>query len=1114
MAVLRTGNCMFNNKIADNLRSLLCDLSMLGHIDSAEGWEELRTRADALTEAFTAEIEFSLADATSRAAELFRQLAFGNINNTDEAFAHIKSLIELATAALDAEDIDHGALKEAVASTDAYLQDISSAQEEAPGGAPAIDEEFLSELEGRIDRLEKTLFQTRDGENDLEKVKAIFREYHTLKGEAGILGLKKLSEFWHSLESAIEEARHGKMTITRPITDALLELTKYGRRLLRDGKLSESDRGAVQTQLDRLLKAVGKTGAQVAPPPAQAEAVDFRTPAAKPAPAQATTPAPAAVSRKDNSRKTPKSTPAGNVPPVVAPPVKEAAPPPVKVTPAPVDQVGVAASAEPVGGTSAKKMADYVREVEQAGEGGAAATPVAGAEEPVPQEKSLRWVQIEVSKLDKLLDLVGEVSLVGSHLARGGGAFAEDKDASAGLLDLQRLCRSLHDMAAGLRMISIAPLFQRVQRAALEAGRAVNKRVEFEISGEDTRVDRIVIDKLSAALVHMARNSVDHGIESQEARRDIGKPAHGCITLAARRAGADVIIEFSDDGRGLDVERIIAKARKTGMIGVDEKLTPEQGANLIFAQGLSTSESVTGLSGRGVGMAVVRESAEALRGRVEIENFPGKGVTFRVRFPVALAAVETLLVRLGDNTLALPVQSVRETFRINRQQLSSVEGKGKIVTLRGIVVPMICLSGHLGLVSRTSDDPEQGVLILVEEGEKLCAILVDEVLETRQVVIRPLEGRLREIPDITGAALLSDRQVALVLDMRRLVDTTHICAGSSFSAASVLQAGSERQVETVSVGSNSVGLIDFSLKTRKQDGSVKTHVFAINAFKTREFVPVTPLTPVPDMPKGFAGMLLLRQETIPVMALDVLLGFAPAQGRNPEFDEIIIICEFSGVTVGFLVSDVNSVSYVTWDDIRQPPDAGKSFNINYVIGTIQLDRLRENIKPEEREAIAFLLDFERIVQQVLDLYGDIGAELTEIQLRKEHNRVLLVEDSPLIRRETAEVLRKAGLEVIEASNGKEAISIVDRLYNQARDEKRSIFNYLDLILSDIEMPLLDGYSLTRHIKSHPDLRLLPTLLHSSLTNETIVRRAREVHADGFVPKCDPHKLAEHLRKYL
>ena len=978
---------MFNNEIADNLRSLLSDLSMLGHIDSAEGWDELRARADALTESFTAEIEFSLADATSRAAELFRQLSYGNINDTDEAFAHLQSLIELAAAALEVDDIDHGALKEAVASTDAYLQDITSAREEAPGGAPAIDEEFLNELEGRIDRLEKTLFQTRDGENDVEKVKGIFREYHTLKGEAGILGLKKLSEFWHALESAIEEARHGKMNITRPIIDALLELTKYGRRLLRDGKLSEADRGAVQSQLDRLLKAVGKTGSSVPPSPAQAVAVDFRTPAAKSAPASAP------ATPKIGTPAAQKSASAAGDSPSAAPVSKDNHPS-VKAASAPAREA-VAVVEAPAVTAPAKKTPDLASESEQAGENGAAAAAVAGGEDPVPQEKSLRWVQMEVSKLDQLLDLVGEVSLVGSHLARGGGAFAEDREASAGLLDLQRLCRSLHDMAAGLRMISIAPLFQRVQRAALEAGRAVNKRVEFELSGEDTRVDRIVIDKLSAALVHMARNSVDHGIESQEARRDIGKSAHGCITLAARRAGADVIIEFSDDGRGLDVERIIAKARKSGLIGPDEKLTPEQGANLIFAQGLSTVDNVTGLSGRGVGMAVVRESAEALRGRVEIENFPGKGVTFRVRFPVALAAVETLLVRLGDNTLALPVQSVRETFRINRQQLSSVEGKGRIVTLRGIVVPMVCLSEHLGLISRTSDDPEQGVLILVEEGEKLCAILVDEVLETRQVVIRPLEGRLREIPDITGAALLSDRQVALVLDMRRLVDSTHICAGSSFSAASVLQAGSERQVETVSVGSNSVGLIDFSLKTRKEDGRVSPHVFAINAFKTREFVPVTPLTPVPDMPKGFAGMLLLRQETIPVMALDVLLGFAPAQGRNPEFDEIIIICEFSGVTVGFLVSDVNSVSYVTWDDIHQPPDAGKSFNINYVIGTIQLDRLRENIKPEEQEAIAFLLDFERIVQQVLDLYGDIGAELTEIQLRKDHNRVLLVEDSQI-----------------------------------------------------------------------------------------------------------------------
>ncbi len=1128
---------MFNDTLVQKMNALAADVAVLEFVDSTEGWKELQQRAEELTQAFTSEAEFSLADATSRAGELFRQLSEKKINNSAEAFKHLRSLLGLVAESAAGRHPDQSLLKETVASADSYLQDITSADEDGSDAAGAIDEEFINELEGRIDRLEKTLFQTPDGEANPEKVKSIFREYHTLKGEAGILGLKKLSEFWHCVEEPIEQARHGKLTITSAITDALLELTKYGRIILHAGNLTTEQRAASDVQLAKLLAAVGKKGSPLpSAPVAEAVALDFRS-APPTKPAGSTAPAkPPAVSKPeaddddffagilaesgaegaapldragtpaDSSPADPAAT--GSESPVVPGTMLSSGQP--ATPPAPV-----ANQSKPVSPAAPDFPVASAVPAKPAVPASAAVERVESAEvvEQGVADQSMRYVQIEVGKLDQLLDLVGEVSLVGSHLARSSEITATGRSA-AELQDLQRLCRTLHDMAANLRMITIGPLFQRVQRACLDAARAVNKRIEFHASGEDTRVDRIVIDKLSAALVHMARNSVDHGIESQETRREIGKPAQGRLTLAARRAGADVIIDFSDDGKGLDTDKIVAKARKLGVIGPDEKVSAEQAAYLIFAQGLSTADSVTGLSGRGVGMAVVRESVDALRGRVELQNLPGAGVTISIRFPVALAAVETLLVRVGENTLAFPVQSVRETFKVTSEQISSVSERGQIVNLRGVVVPLIDLAQKLGIPSQAQGNPASGVLVLVDEGEKIAAVLVDDVLETRQVVIRPMEGELQKIAILSGAALLSDRQVALVLDIRRLVETVHIAAGASFTDASQRQANSDRQVETVSVGSNSVGLIDFSLRTRTEDGTVKTHIFAINAFKTREFVPISTLTPVPDMPKGFAGMLLLRSETIPVMALDVLLGFAPKQGRNPEFDQIIIICEFSGATVGFLVSEVNSVSYVTWDDIRQPPETGRAFSINYVIGTIQVGRLRNNLSADQAEEIAFLLDFERIVQQVINLYGDIGSELTNVQLRKDHNRILLVEDSPLIRRETAAALRKAGLEVLEACNGKEAIAMIERIYAQARASKSSIFNFLDLVLSDIEMPQLDGYSLTRHIKTHPDLRLLPTLLHSSLTNETIVRRAKEVHADGFVPKCDPHKLAEHLRRYL
>ncbi len=1139
---------MFSDELYQKISSLCSDLPLITQIKRGDEWEEFLARVHDLTESFTAIAEFSMADVTARAEELLYNLSVDKINQPQEAIKHIIELFDFVCHASKGSEIDHGALKQAVATADMYLDDLTSAEEDI-SDAPQIDEEFMNELEGRIDRLENTLFQTTDGESDKNKVKAIFREYHTLKGEAGILGLAKLSEFWHGVEEPIESARNGEMVLTRTIIDCLLELTKYGRNLLRKGSLSENERSFVDDSLKILNQAVGKS--PDAPKQKLAAApIDFRTsdPHDKDEEnedvqtfsseddeddffAQGGSTAGAGededdffaekssqpvqyTDEDDDFFATKDKTATIEVTAEPFTPNEETV-----YTPETVTETVNAAEEAPSAVESSEADPAPPPQPERAAIQPApsstpvkAATPENGDSQEVP-ETSMKYVNIEVHKLDQLLDLVGEVALVGSHLS-GNPEVNKIVGISTDLQDLQRFCRSLHDMTAGLRMTTIAPLFQRVQRAAMDAARPINKRVVFKIKGADTQVDRMVIDKLSAALVHMARNSVDHGLESQEERRELGKPAQGQITLSAKRSGADIIIEFSDDGRGLDIKQIIAKAKKTGLIAEDETPTTEQACMLIFSQGLSTAQSVTGLSGRGVGMAVVKESAESLRGHVEIDNNYGKGVTFRLKFPVALAAVETLLVKLGENTLAMPIQSIRETFKVTAEQLSSVEGKGNIVNLRGVIVPVINLSEQLGIAAESDGKPENGVLVLVEEGEKLAAVLVDDVLETRQVVIRPLEGNLQDIPDITGAALLSDRQVALVLDMRRLVEKVFVCSGTSFSDASMRQAMSERQVETVSVGSNSVGIIDFSINTRKKDNSVVTHTFAINAFKTREFVPVTKLVMVPDMPAGFAGMLTLRNETIPVMELDTLLGFVKAEERTGEFDEIIIICEFSGVTVGFLVSNVNSVSYVTWDDIKSPPESGSQYALKYVIGTIQLSCLREDLPEEQKDAIGFLLDFERIVQQILDLYGDIGSELGDVQLRKDCNRILLVEDSPLIRRETAKSLKNAGLEVIEAENGKEALAIIEKLYAEAKREKKSLFNYIDLILSDIEMPQMDGYSLTRHIKNHPDMRLIPTLLHSSLTNETIVNRAKEVHADGFVPKCDPHQLAEHLRRYL
>ncbi len=1146
---------MLTQKVSQMINTLSTDLNVGISLNDPQAWQELADLCNGINLELISEAEFILSDIVARAKDILHHLAVNRPEPIDTEISHLLNLVTILSTAVEDKKYDQALAREIVANTDLFLSDLESINE-SQHNEPAIeiDEEFMQEIESRIDRLESTLFDAlEEGCSDDDECRSIFREFHTLKGEAGILGLTALSSYWHSVEEVIQEARSGNLSFSRNSIDLLLQMVKFGRDLLRNGILDATQRKESQTILEKLNSEVlgdkdtNKLEEEKASASLQEQAVektmktdhfisenleenneeidysfsddiddiedDFFT-------MQPDDMMDDLQPEKDTEETTtthdipyiiidePEETPS-NLPkaPMIKNPVKEDS------------DKNIEPEAQEIKDNSLQKPTHTEVENEDTELSSDTTDTLKNTEEKIEEKDveaySLRNVQIEVKKLDELLDIVSEVSLIGSHLSSNPD-ISSISSATGDLQDLLRFCRTLNDMASSFRMTPIAPLFHRIQRAANDAARAIGKQVNVISDGQETKVDRIVIERLSAALIHLVRNSVGHGIESASKRRELNKPPVGRLHISARQTGADIIIEFSDDGSGLDIEKIRKKAVSSGRISEGDSFKEQDIVNLIFSSGFSTSDSVNGISGRGVGMAIVQESMDSLRGRIEVDNRPGEGITFRLRFPVALAAVEALLVTLSNNIIAIPVQSVRETFRLDKGQLSTVEGRGKMVNVRGIIVPLIKMSEFLGI--NGTHDTDTGVLVLVDEGDKLAAILVDTVMETRQVVIRQLEGQLRDIPEITGCALLSDRQIALVLDTRRVIENSYIASGTAYSDAGATMAAAERKVEVVTIGSNAVGIIDFIIKARKADGSIKIHKFAINAFKTREFVPVTTLTAVPDMPKGFAGMLLLREETIPVMSLDLLLGLPGTKERNFEFEKIIIICEFSGVTVGFIVTEVNSVSYISWNDIAPPPQGGPLISLNYVIGTILMPStdsyMYDKSDDIKSDGVTLLLDFEQIVQQVIDLYGNIGDSLSEITLRKDITKIMLVEDSPLIRRETARALEEHNIQVLQAGDGLEAKKILEQFSKQAKHDQKSIFNYIDLILSDIEMPQMDGYSLTQFVKANHELRLIPVLLHSSLTNDTIVKRAKEVHADGFVPKCDPEKLVDHLKKYI
>jgi two-component system chemotaxis sensor kinase CheA len=378
-------------------------------------------------------------------------------------------------------------------------------------------------------------------------------------------------------------------------------------------------------------------------------------------------------------------------------------------------------------------------------------------------------VRVRTARLDRLIEMVGELVIAESMISQdptvkqGGHIELNRKIAHA-----EKIVRELQDLSMAMRMVPLKAPFQKVARLVRDLGSRSGKRVEFVAVGEDTEIDRNMVDFLGDPLVHMVRNSVDHGIEPPEERRAAGKPEHGTVRLAAYHASGNVVVELRDDGRGLDRDKIVRKAIQQGLIASAEGLTDKDVYDLIFAPGFSTADKITDVSGRGVGMDVVRRNIEALRGRVEIQSRPGEGTTFLVRLPLTLAITDGMLVRVGSERYIVPTINIHLSFRPPRSTLSTVAGRGEMVMLRDEIMPLVRLHRMFG-VTDAKEDPTDALLMVVGDGSQRTALLVDELLGQQQVVAKTLGDGLGRVPAISGGAILGDGRVGLILDVNELL---------------------------------------------------------------------------------------------------------------------------------------------------------------------------------------------------------------------------------------------------------------------------------------------------------------------------------------------------------
>jgi two-component system chemotaxis sensor kinase CheA len=581
--------------------------------------------------------------------------------------------------------------------------------------------EFITESREHLDNIEQGVLVLENSPEDAEMLNTVFRAFHTFKGGAGFLNLVPINRLAHVLESLLDLARQQKIEIDPPV----IELILRGRDVLKqfldeiEGQVSGARPVAPINIPTARLKAevqrmIDTGGALIATP----------------------TPAPATDS------------------------VSAAATAPT----VPAASSTIAVAATPV-------VAPVALVTSSASEAAASESPAPEAARAQAQNGPAAMVKVDTTKLDGLLDLVGEMVIAQSLVSQ---TFSEisglNPQALRNIAQLGRITKELQRVSMALRMVPIRGVFQKMSRVVRDLAAKQKKKVNFITTGEDTELDRTVVEELNDPLLHMIRNSMDHGIESPEKRVAAGKEPTGELTLSAYHQGGNIVVEIEDDGAGLSRDRILKKAIERGLAREGDALTDQEIFQFIFAAGFSTAEKVTDISGRGVGLDVVRRNIERLRGRVEISSEAGHGTKFKISLPLTLAIIDGFIVKVGEERYILPTLSVRESFRPQPGMVSRVQNRAEVVNVRGRIIPMLRLGDVFG-VSSTSRDATEGIVVVVEAGTDVRCLLVDGLLHKQEVVIKNLNDMMvHKNQLLAGAAILGDGLVGLILDVNALVN--------------------------------------------------------------------------------------------------------------------------------------------------------------------------------------------------------------------------------------------------------------------------------------------------------------------------------------------------------
>jgi len=636
--------------------------------------------------------------------------------------------------------------------------------------------EFIAEGNDLFESAEEALLTLETDPEDPESVGKVFRAFHTIKGTSAFLELTLLAEMGHHAESLLSRVRDGEIRYSGGYAD----LTLRALDMLKEILMSVAD-------------AIG--GSPLLKPGGYDELMEILK-----------DPEAAGVSAEEDAIDEPR---VGDI--LVAQ---------GKIEREELEKIADAGHDEKIGTSIIKSKAVSAADVGQA----------------LRTQKKMKTggqvveasVRVGTKRLDRLIDMVGELVIAHSMVAQDE-LIVDDShiELQKKVSQTSKIVRELQDISMSMRMVPLKATFNKMARLVRDISRKVGKKVKFVTEGEDTEIDRNLVDVINDPLVHMVRNAVDHGVEPPEVRKENGKDGTGVVKLSAYHSAGSVVVEISDDGKGLDRNVIIAKAKEKGLISDspdfnDNTLSDKEVFNMIFEPGFSTAAVVTDVSGRGVGMDVVRKNIESLRGQAEIKSELGKGSTFRMSLPLTLAIIDGMVVRVGNETYVIPTGSIIRSIKPEKENITNVFEKGEMLSLQGELIPlfekgeMLSLQGELipllsmsalYEIKNTQKDDEVSLVVIVEDEDRQAGLLIDELIGRQQVVVKTLGGAMKSIPGISGGAIMPSGRVGLIIDVAGLV---------KFSNEVEEEVKSEKGMSCVAAGEEGKGTQASPLATPRQ----------------------------------------------------------------------------------------------------------------------------------------------------------------------------------------------------------------------------------------------------------------------------------------------------------